>query len=150
MVYFGHIAQVTPEESLCIGCQSCNLVCGLIHDGVVGPMQGRIKIGSIDYKQLIFEINSCQQCTDYPCYYACPKKNNAMCIDEELGIAYVNEENCIGCGLCAKNCKFSPARIIIDPKKRKAKKCDMCRTREGGPACIEYCPVQCLILKQEE
>ena len=29
-------------------------------------------------------------------------------------------------------------------KKWKAKKCDLCRTRPEGPACVQYCPVRCL------
>ena len=71
-----------------------------------------------------------------------------MCIDEKLGIAYVNEAGCIGCGLCARACKFQPTRIAMkknkDRKKWKAAKCDLCRNRPEGPACIEYCPVRCI------
>ena len=70
-----------------------------------------------------------------------------MRIDEN-NIVYVNEEECIGCGLCAKACVMTPARISIvkdpDKKKRKAKKCDLCRTRTEGPACVQYCPSRCL------
>ena len=31
-----------------------------------------------------------------------------------------------------------------DKAMRKAKKCDMCRTRPEGPACVEWCPVRCI------
>lgn len=144
-----HIIQYPASYSLCLGCQSCDLVCSLIHDGVTGPNHGRIKIAEPDYKHLRFEILSCQQCTDHPCYNACPKKDSAMCIDEN-GIVYINEEHCIGCGLCSKKCKFTPSRINIDRKNRKAKKCDLCRNRPEGPACIQYCPVKCLGLSVEE
>ena len=65
------------------------------------------------------------------------------------GIVYINEEECIGCGLCAKNCKFTPSRITMDKKNRKAHKCDLCRTREGGPQCIKECPVVCLGLASD-
>lgn len=70
-----------------------------------------------------------------------------MCIDEN-NIVYINEKECVGCGLCRKACVFEPSRINMvisdDKKQRKAKKCDMCRTRPEGPACIQWCPVKCI------
>ena len=71
-----------------------------------------------------------------------------MCVDED-GIVYINEEECIGCGLCAKNCKLTPPRITMDKKNRKAHKCDLCRGREGGPQCIKECPVVCIGLASD-
>ena len=143
-----HIAQHPESYSLCLGCQSCDLVCSLIHDGKTGPKHGRIKLNQPDFKQLRFMLLTCQQCQDYPCYNACPKKGKAMCIDEK-GIAFINEEECIGCGLCAKNCKYIPSRINMDKAGKKAKKCDLCRNRPEGPACVEYCPVKCLYVSEE-
>jgi Fe-S-cluster-containing hydrogenase component 2 len=50
--------------------------------------------------------------------------------------------------LCAKACVFDPPRINVvkskDKDKRKARKCDMCRTRPEGPACVQWCPVRCI------
>lgn len=70
-----------------------------------------------------------------------------MIIDEN-NIVYIDENECIGCGLCAKACVFTPTRINFvnstDKTKRKAKKCDLCRTRPEGPACVEWCPVRCI------
>ena len=71
-----------------------------------------------------------------------------MCVDEN-GTVYINEDECIGCGLCAKKCKLTPSRITMDKKNRKAHKCDLCRTREGGPQCIKECPVVCLGLASD-
>lgn len=143
-----HIIQYPKEYSLCTGCHSCEMVCSLVHDGVVGPGRGRIVSYLGDIREMIHTIAACEQCEDHPCYDACPKKDKAMCIDSETGIVYINEEECIGCGLCAKKCKLEPSRINMvkskDRSKRKAKKCDLCRGREGGPVCIEHCPAKCI------
>ncbi len=73
-----------------------------------------------------------------------------MRIDREKNIVYIVEEDCIGCGLCQKACRFSPSRINLvkskDKAKRKAKKCDLCRDKEDGPQCIKWCPAMCLAL----
>lgn len=146
-----HIVQYSPEYSLCAGCESCSIMCGLEHEGFTGPGNSRIRI-NLGTRSMIHEVLSCKQCVDHPCYDACPKKDLAMCIDEKTDIVYINEEFCIGCGLCAKKCAFTPSRISIkknkDRKKWKAVKCDLCRNRPEGPACIEYCPVRCIGLSE--
>lgn len=150
--YGDHIVQYSPDYSLCAGCESCTIMCGLIHDGCTGHNNGRIRVdlGTVD---MIHRVLSCQQCNDHPCYEACPRKDEAMCIDPSTGIVYIEEEKCIGCGLCQKNCKFTPSRIGIKKakvrKEWKAVKCDLCRGREGGPACIEWCPVKCIGLSSQ-
>lgn len=143
-----HIVQEPPDVSLCAGCTSCEIVCSLVHDEVVGPSFNRIFVdrGTVS---MIHTVYTCQHCSDHPCYNACPRKDKAMCIDEN-NIVYINEEYCIGCRLCMKACVFDPPRINFvtskDRSKRKAKKCDLCRTRPEGPACIEYCQVKCIRL----
>jgi Fe-S-cluster-containing hydrogenase components 2 len=149
--YCRHIVQYSPEYSLCAGCTTCEIMCSLVHDGVVGPRYNRIFLerGTVS---MIHTVHACQHCSDHPCYDACPRQNEAMCIDES-GIVYIVEENCIGCGLCVKACRFNPPRINIVKSKnknlRKAKKCDLCRNRPEGPACIEFCPVRCIGLSDQ-
>jgi Fe-S-cluster-containing hydrogenase component 2 len=146
-----HIVQYPAEISLCAGCSACEIVCSLVHDGLVGPAYRRIFVER-GTRSMISTIYSCQHCEDHPCYNACPRKDQAMCIDEN-GIVYINEEHCIGCKLCIKACVFDPPRINYvkssDKTKRKAKKCDLCRTRPEGPACIEFCQVSCIGLSDQ-
>lgn len=147
-----HIVQYSPEYSLCAGCESCSMICGLTHDGFTGPENCRIKV-NLATRSMIHHILACQQCNDHPCYNACPKKDRAMRIDQETGVVYIEEAECVGCGACARACVFEPSRISIkknhDRKKWKAVKCDLCRGRKEGPACIEYCPVRCLGLSED-
>jgi Fe-S-cluster-containing hydrogenase component 2 len=149
--YGNHIVQYSPEYSFCAGCTSCEVVCTLTRDGLVSPSCNRIFVMR-DNRSMIHTVLSCQQCSDHPCYEACPKKDEAMKIDEN-NIVYIDEDMCIGCGLCAKACVFTPSRINMvnsaDKSKRKAKKCDLCRTRPEGPACVEWCPVRCIGLSNQ-
>lgn len=140
------VAQTPFEYSFCAGCMSCEVICALVHDGASSPSRRRLSVQR-DIRKMTHTVLTCKHCSDHPCYDKCPKKGEAMLIDEE-GIVYINENECIGCGLCVKACVFDPPRINIDTlvpvKERKARKCDMCRTRENGPACVEWCPVRCL------
>jgi Fe-S-cluster-containing hydrogenase component 2 len=146
-----HIIQYPKEYSLCAGCTSCEIVCSLLHDGVVGHGYNRIFLKRVE-PEMMHRIYACMHCDDHPCYAKCPKKDKAMIIDEN-NVVYIDEAECIGCGLCAKACSFEPSRINMvksqDKSKRKAKKCDLCRTRPEGPACIEWCPVRCIGMSDE-
>lgn len=58
---------------------------------------------------------------------------------------YINEE-CIACGVCEPECPrgcISPGDIyVID-----ADCCTEC-VDEGGPKCVEVCPVDCIVKKE--
>ena len=142
-----HVVQYSKEYSLCAGCNSCEAVCALVHDGVNGPGHNRLFLRRGDTLDMTCVIYTCQHCADHPCYEACPKKGQATCLDR-AGIVYIDEEECIGCGKCVKACRFDPPRINMARaharKEWRAKKCDLCRTRPEGPACVQYCPVRCL------
>lgn len=145
--YGVHIVQTAMEDSLCLGCEGCEVLCGFARDGLSGLKRGGIQVKRGDLRSIVHEILVCQQCSDHPCYNACPKKDDAMCLDER-GIVYINEETCIGCGRCMKACTFTPSRIVLvkTGKKRVCRKCDLCRTRAEGPLCIAQCPAFCLEL----
>jgi Fe-S-cluster-containing hydrogenase component 2 len=137
-----HIVQYHADYSLCAGCSACEIVCGLLHDAVAGPKSRRIFVEK-DSTQLLHRVHACMHCAERYCYKACPPKAGAMQVDTETGVVYVDEEKCVGCKQCVKACPFTPKRIQIGPK-GKAIKCDLCRTRAEGPACVEYCQVMCL------
>ena len=55
--YGNHIVQYSPEYSLCTGCETCSILCGLSHEGFTGPGNSRIRIDlgtrSIDFVELM-------------------------------------------------------------------------------------------------
>lgn len=150
--YGRHIIQYPPEYSFCAGCNSCEIACTLTREGIVGPQYNRIFMER-DIRTMTHTIHTCMHCADHPCYESCPKKDRAMRIDEN-SIVYIDETECIGCGKCLRACVFDPPRINLvkspDRTLRKAKKCDLCRERAEGPACVQWCPVRCLGLSDEE
>ncbi|MDR1299654.1 MAG: hydrogenase, partial [Oscillospiraceae bacterium] len=76
-VYGGHIVQTPPEYSFCAGCNSCEAICSLVHDGVVSPSRRRLTVRR-DIRTMAHTVYSCQHCSDRPCYEKCPKKGEAM------------------------------------------------------------------------
>ena len=140
-----HVIQYPKEYSMCLGCRTCEIVCALAHEGQMSPSFARIHVDKGTLKWPIHYVRTCQHCDEAFCYNACPKKDAAMRRDEN-GIVYVVEEACIGCGKCVKACPEEASRIHVTKVggKRVAKKCDLCRGREGGPACVAFCPSLCL------
>jgi Fe-S-cluster-containing hydrogenase component 2 len=149
--YKPHIIQAPPELSLCTGCSTCEIVCSLIHEGAVSPSYTRIFVERQN-RTMVHAVLSCRQCEDPPCYESCPKKGSAMRLDGR-GVVSIDEEHCLGCGLCVGACVFDPPRINLvkseDRKLRKAKKCDLCAGRAEGPACVQWCPARCLSVGSE-
>ena len=145
-----HIVQAPSDYSFCAGCNTCEIVCALTHDGVSGPCYNRIFV-EMDVRKMYHTIHTCHHCSDHPCVEVCPKKGKAIMAGDD-GIVRIAEENCIGCGLCRKACVFDPPRINLVKSKdralRKAKKCDLCRERAEGPACVQWCPVRCISVNE--
>jgi Fe-S-cluster-containing hydrogenase component 2 len=140
---------VVYHPDVCSACGICEMVCSLWHEGRVGPALARVNIlrdaFSGNHRHWI-----CQQCDDPPCYDACPSKDKAFCIDRVTGVTYINEDECDGCGLCIEACLFDPPRIKFHTSKRIAFKCNLCKGREEGPLCVEYCPFQALTFSKNE
>jgi len=121
----------------CAGCERCMLVCSLVHEGVCSPSLSRIQVVK-DYFTGNYELQVCRQCPAPSCYYACPLRDEALCIDEQTGARYINPDKCIGCKSCIKACPFDPPRIKFNKEKNISFKCDLCG---GDPQCVKVCPM---------
>ena len=129
------------NKELCAGCASCEMACSAAHFGKASRYLSAIRLDA-DFYVHNFDIHVCKQCKSASCMDACPK--SAIKIDEETGAKYVDRELCVKCGLCVKACPFADEAYPLIKKSdlgdtKVIVKCDLCKGREKGPACVEIC-----------
>ncbi|MEL6573239.1 MAG: 4Fe-4S dicluster domain-containing protein [Pseudomonadota bacterium] len=114
-----------------------------VHSYEVQPPN--LKDGSTAPAQLIHFPKSCLHCDNAPCVTVCP--TGASYKRQEDGIVLVNEQDCIGCGLCAWACPYGARELDAD--EGVMKKCTLCVDRiynenlpeeDRQPACVRTCP----------
>ena len=142
-------ARIAHHPDTCTGCGLCDLMCSLYHEGEQGQSLSRGELVG-DRIESEFTFYVCRQCAEPKCYDACPNQDTALCIDDATGVKFINPEECDGCGDCIEACPFDPPRIKMHPAKDIAFKCDLCRGREEGPICLEYCSFEALSLAKKE
>lgn len=138
----------------CTGCKTCQLACKDYKDldvtrnfrRVYEYTGGEWKQEGNTFRQDVFAYYasiSCNHCDEPICVEKCP--TGAMHKRKQDGLVAVNQEECIGCKRCAKNCPYGAPQY--DKSKRKMSKCDGCfeRLAEGKqPICVEACPLRAL------
>jgi len=122
------------DHQKCTGCQLCELVCAVSHDGISNPARSRIRVVKWEAEGLYIPM-TCQQCQDAPCLNVCPVK--AISRNEELAKVAVDYDVCIGCRSCVSACPFGA--MIFNPTERQVFKCDLC---DGDPQCARFCEVK--------
>lgn len=157
---------IFPDPTLCIGCLTCEVICSRVHKEQGLSDMPRIRIFNdpeVKVQKAVQEAypglgsyhqEPCLQCPTAECLYVCPV--DALQVEPRTGARVIREEACVTCGRCNEACPFptSPeseatnqrtfsqrSRISYDPEKDTYTKCDLCYWREGGPACVERCPV---------
>jgi Fe-S-cluster-containing hydrogenase component 2 len=157
---------IFPDPTLCIGCLTCEVICSQVHKAQGLSDVPRIRIFNdaetkVDPVILAaypgrgsFHQEPCLQCPTAECLYVCPV--DAFQVEPRTGARFIREDACVSCGRCANACPFpitdetkatnqltlqQHTRITYDPVADTFAKCDLCYWREGGPACVERCPV---------
>jgi Fe-S-cluster-containing hydrogenase component 2 len=136
-------ARIVHDPNICAGCGVCELMCAFYHEKEYGHSLARNEL-SRDPFNAAYTFHVCQQCKSPNCYFACPKKDVALCVDKKTGVKHVNIAECLGCGSCSNACPFTPPRANVHPVNKVSFKCDLCRGRENGPICVEYCTMHAL------
>lgn len=148
----------------CVGCQACVTACkGWNTQAYGAPLGDRDAYGAepegaflnrvhayqvtpeAGPPQIIHFPRSCLHCEDAPCVTVCP--TGASYKRAHDGIVLVNEDACMGCGLCAWACPYGAREM--DPLAGVMKKCTLCVDRidnpnlpevDRVPACVRTCP----------
>ncbi len=149
----------------CVGCHACVISCkGWNTENYGAPLSdmdayGADPVGTFLIRVHSYEIEpegggcaqtvhfpkSCLHCEDAPCVTVCP--TGASYKRAEDGIVLVNEDACIGCGLCAWACPYGAREM--DRAEGVMKKCTLCVDRiynenleevDRVPACVRTCP----------
>lgn len=106
---------------------------------------GAQRRGAYGDARIVYFPKSCLHCDDAPCVTVCP--TGASYKRAEDGIVLVNEDWCIGCGLCAWACPYGAREM--DAAAGVMKKCTLCIDRiyndeipqqDRIPSCVRTCP----------
>lgn len=147
------------DESLCVGCDNCEKACAETHDG-----NSRLnREAGASFASIHVPI-SCRHCEHPHCMKDCPPDAIHRASDGEV---FIDQEACIGCGNCVRNCPYEVISLQTEPAEKpgllhwlltgkgpgpggkqkdpsqeikKAVKCDACMDRAAGPACVSSCP----------
>ena len=147
----------------CVGCHACAVNCkewntggqsGPLSDldaygaNINGTWLNRIHSYEMDSpggEMTMYFPRSCLHCQDAPCVTVCP--TGASLKRSEDGIVLVDDDKCIGCGLCAWSCPYGAREM--DPVEKVMRKCTLCVDRiynetfdeiDCVPACVRTCP----------
>ena len=151
------------DLDICVGCHACAVACKSWNStGAFTPLSDTTPYGSeasgtwlnrihsfeIDDGEGGFTLHfprSCLHCDNAPCVPVCP--TGASYKRAEDGIVLVDEDLCIGCGLCAWACPYAAREL--DDGEGVMKKCTLCVDRidnpdldesDRMPACVRTCP----------
>jgi thioredoxin reductase/CRP-like cAMP-binding protein/Pyruvate/2-oxoacid:ferredoxin oxidoreductase delta subunit len=147
------------DESLCVRCDQCEKACAATH----GNVSRLDREAGATFDELHVPT-SCRHCEHPHCMKDCPPDAIHRAPNGEVYI----QPTCIGCGNCERNCPYDVIHMGIETKTepslwrwmlfgagptpgdenhvypegaiKKAVKCDMCRDRPEGPACVQACP----------
>ena len=128
---------VIADSTVCIGCRTCEAACSETHR--LHGLQSMPRLHVMrNEKESAPQL--CHHCEDAPCGNVCP----TGAISREKGYVRVDQARCIGCKSCMLACPFGAMTVAVQQSRPQAIKCDLCRHREEGPACVAACPTQAL------
>jgi Fe-S-cluster-containing dehydrogenase component len=151
------------DLDVCVGCHACVVNCKEWNTGgfpaplsdqdpygahVSGAWLNRVHgfdVGDGEDGRTVHFPKSCLHCENAACVTVCP--TGASYKRESDGIVLVDEDKCIGCGLCAWACPYGAREL--DAAVGVMKKCTLCIDRiynetfdevDRVPACVATCP----------
>ena len=149
---------IFADSNKCIGCRTCEVACVMAHgDGDIAQIT-QYQFSPRIHVVKGFSVSTavvCRQCEDAPCATVCA---NAA-ITRKTDFIYVEQQKCIGCKTCVVACPYGTMEVVTKVMvsddhalsgglntRAQANKCDLCHTRDVGPACVEVCPTKALVV----
>jgi molybdopterin-containing oxidoreductase family iron-sulfur binding subunit len=149
------------DLKLCIGCNTCVVVCKMRNGTPKGIFWNRVleeEVGTFPAARRVFWPVRCMQCEDPACVEACP---TGASYKREDNLVLIDAEKCVGCAACILACPYD-VRFLWDgkggyfnggltPYEEKVypnhlagavQKCDFCASRiDDGiePSCAQGC-----------
>lgn len=153
----------------CIGCKACAIACKTEFDTRLGVFRSQViynEHGEYPKTQRDILPWLCNHCDNPPCVKVCPvdpvdaefkgvKFKKRATYKRPDGVVLVDQDKCIGCGLCIMNCpynvrSFDPGKKAGgNPSLNPADKCTFCEHRvEAGvvPSCVNTCQARARIV----
>lgn len=143
------------DSTRCTGCRTCEMACKDYKDLPTEIAFRRVydyeggtwtDAGNGAYISDTFAYHvslACNHCAMPACMAQCPQ--GAITKDTKNGLVFIDEEKCIGVGVCVEACPYNVP--IVSKDLGRAVKCDGCadRVAEGlSPICVEACPLRAL------
>jgi tetrathionate reductase subunit B len=115
----------------CIDCRACLVACRAENNVPIPNTRIWVYdqgvVGEFPNLAQQFVPYNCMHCDNPPCVDACPSQ--ATYKRTEDGIVVIDQEACIGCGLCLPACPYHVR--YLNPVSGKADKCNACLQRRG-------------------
>ncbi len=135
------------DQTRCIGCGACSVSCKAIYArasfGVLRTRMKKYETGRFPAVSFRFRKQMCMHCIENaPCIEACPVNAISYVAGENGGMVIIDDQTCIGCGNCTRQCPYHAP--VQDRDRKKAEKCSFCSRRVvagQSPFCAEACPV---------
>jgi len=125
----------------CLGCKSCEIACAVEHSQSKDIFKS-LKEETAPKKRVFMQHSGegpyplqCRHCDEPLCLLAC--MSAAITKDAATGVVTIDQDKCVGCGMCIMSCPFGA--LIMDKDRKVSLKCDLC-IESGEPACVRACP----------
>ena len=148
--FWKHPSLIVGDPSLCVDCQRCEMACTEFNDGKNDRfwlvfVSAAILVRSATRARPLQAFGATALSIRTPAVSA-PTLSLVLMPARRVPSAstpdrarYVDEDKCIGCGLCQKACPWD--MMSFDREKQKASKCFLC---DGEPKCVKACPAAAL------
>lgn len=132
------------NQDACSGCRACQVACKDRNDLPVGITYRRVatyQTGTFPAASLYHYASTCNHCEAPACVTNCP--TGAMQKDED-GTVQHDDNACIGCGSCVKNCPYEVPVLLESDIAGKCDSCKAFRDRGLNPVCVDACNMRAL------